>query len=196
VQVMTASLIAMDRVALVARQTGNERLESALSVARATLEEATERTRRLMFELRPALLYDHGLAAALRVLAEQTAREVGATATVVGTVGRYEHPVEELLYRSAQEALANVRRHARPHNIQITLAEEADVVTVAVRDDGRGFDVADIRSRPSAALHFGLDTLVERARAAGGYVDIASAPGEGTRISIAVPGTAGAGDPA
>jgi PAS domain S-box-containing protein len=144
VQVMTASLIAMDRVALVARQTGNERLESALSVARATLEEATERTRRLMFELRPALLYDHGLAAALRVLAEQTAREVGATATVVGTVGRYEHPVEELLYRSAQEALANVRRHARPHNIQITLAEEADVVTVAVRDDGRGVDVADI----------------------------------------------------
>jgi PAS domain S-box-containing protein len=196
VQVMTASLIAMDRVALVARKTGNERLESALSVARATLEEATERTRRLMFELRPALLYDHGLAAALRVLAEQTAREVDATATVVGTLGRYEHPVEELLYRSAQEALANVRRHARPHSIQITLAEEADVVTVTVADDGRGFDVADIRSRPSAALHFGLDTLVERARAAGGYVDIASAPGEGTRISIAVPGTAGATDPA
>ena len=196
VQVMTASLIAMDRVALVARKDGNARLESALSVARATLEEATERTRRLMFELRPALLYDHGLAAALRVLAEQTAREVGATATMVGTLGRYEHPVEELLYRSAREALANVRRHARPHNIQVTLAEEADVVTVAIADDGRGFDVADIRARPSAALHFGLDTLVERARAAGGYVDIASAPGEGTRISIAVPGTTGGGEPA
>jgi signal transduction histidine kinase len=54
--------------------------------------------------------------------------------------------------------------------------------------------VADIRSRPSAALHFGLDTLVERVRAAGGFVDIESAPGEGTRVSIAVPNPAGGVD--
>jgi PAS domain S-box-containing protein len=191
VQVMTASLIAMDRVALVARKMGSRRLESALSLARATLEEATERTRRLMFELRPALLYDHGLAAALRVLADQTAREVGATATLIGTVGRHDQPVEELLYRSAQEALANVRKHAQPRTILVTMGEEAEMITVAVTDDGRGFDVADIRSRPSAALHFGLDTLVERVRAAGGFVDIESAPGEGTRVSIAVPNPAG-----
>src|SRR5581483_9116569 len=68
VQVMTASLMAMDRVALVARRHDNDDVESALMYARSTLEEATERTRRLMFELRPAMLHDHGLAAALRLL--------------------------------------------------------------------------------------------------------------------------------
>jgi signal transduction histidine kinase len=112
VQVM-ASLVAMDRLALVARRRGERELEEAVALTRATLEEATDRTRRLMFELRPAILAEHGLAAAIGVLADQVAREVGATATVRGRVGRYDRAVEELLYRSVQEALANVRKHAQ-----------------------------------------------------------------------------------
>ncbi len=88
VQVMAASLMALDRAALVAAKAGNERLASALGVARATLEEATDRTRRLMFELRPAVLHDHGLVAAMRLLAGQIAQEVGATSQVVGPDSR------------------------------------------------------------------------------------------------------------
>jgi PAS domain S-box-containing protein len=187
VQVMTASLIAMDRVALIARKTGEARVEAALSLARATLEEATERTRRLMFELRPALLYDHGLTPAVRVLAEQTAREVGAIARVRGTVGRYDYAVEEIVYRSVQEALANIRKHAHPHTITITFDDHDDHLAVDVVDDGRGFDIVDARSRPSAALHLGLDTLVERIRASGGTVGITSTRGRGTSIHLSVP---------
>ena len=78
----------------------------------------------------------------------------------------------------------------RPQNILITLAEEADVVTVAVTDDGRGFRRRLYPLAPLRGVHPGLDTVVKRARAAGGYVDIASAPGEGTRVSIAVPSAA------
>ena len=187
VQVMTAALLAMDRVALVARRGGDAQVESAVVYARATLEEATDRTRRLMFELRPALLYEQGLAAALRVLATQTAREVGAQVHVQGEVGRYDHAVEELIYRSAQEALANVRRHARPHHVTVTLQQEADMLAVEIKDDGRGFNIANTRARPDAALHLGLDTLVERVRAAGGHTQITSIPGEGTQIRIAAP---------
>jgi PAS domain S-box-containing protein len=196
VQVMTASLFAMDRAALVARRRGDSRIDEALAYARATLEEATERTRRLMFELRPAVLHDHGLAAALRLLADQTAREVGATARVEGDVGRYDAVTEELLYRSAQEALANVRRHAGADTITVTLEGRPGWLEVAVEDDGRGFDVVDVRNRPDAAFHLGLETLVERVRAAGGHARIASHPGQGTRISFALPATLDSEGPA
>ena len=56
-----------------------------------------------------------------------------------------------------------------------------------VADDGRGFDLEDVRSRPGAALHMGLDSMVERVRAAGGEVTIVSRPGGGTRVRFAVP---------
>jgi signal transduction histidine kinase len=140
-----------------------------------------------MFELRPAVLHDHGLAAALRLLADKTAREVGATAHVEGHAGRYDTITEELLYRSAQEALANVRRHAGADTITVALHSRPGWVEVAVQDDGRGFDVVDVRNRPDAAFHFGLETLAERIRAAGGYARITSSPGTGTRVSFALP---------
>jgi PAS domain S-box-containing protein len=190
VQVMIASLMAMDRVALVAQRGGTPQLESAVAVARATLEEATDRTRRLMFELRPAVLTRDGLVAAVRVLAQQVARETGASARVRGALGRYDHGLEELVYRSVQEALANVRKHARADAITVTLGERGDAIRAEVCDDGLGFDVVDARTRSSAALHLGLDALHERVRAVGGSASITSAPGQGTCVRFAVPLTA------
>jgi signal transduction histidine kinase len=192
VQVMTASLVAMDRLALVARRRGDRELEAAVGAARATLEEATDRTRRLMFELRPAILQEQGLEPAIRVLLEQVARECGATAHVDGGVRRYEPALEELVYRSVQEALANVRKHAQPGRIDVRLADERGLLVCDVRDDGRGFDPAAARSRPQAAFHLGIDSLVERVRAAGGDAEIDSAPGAGTRVRVAVPYAAAA----
>lgn len=190
VQVMIASLMAMDRVALVAQRVGTPQLESAVSVARATLEEATDRTRRLMFELRPAVLTRDGLVAAVRVLAQQVARETGASARVHGALGRYDHALEELVYRSVQEALANVRKHARADAITVTLGERGGSIRAEVCDDGLGFDVVDARTRSSAALHLGLDALHERVRAVGGTASVTSAPGQGTCVRFAVPLTA------
>jgi len=192
VQVMTASLVAMDRLALVARRRGDRELEEAVGAARATLEEATDRTRRLMFELRPAILHEHGLEAAIRVLADQVARECGATARVRGGVRRYDGALEELVYRAVQEALANVRKHAAPGHIDVHLADEHGRLVCDVRDDGRGFDVAAARSRPQAAFHLGIDSLVERVRAVGGDARIESAPGAGTRVRVTVPYAAAA----
>ena len=61
------------------------------------------------------------------------------------------------------------------------------MLAVEITDDGRGFDIARTRSRPGAALHLGLDTLVERVRAAGGHTEITSTSGEGTQIRIVAP---------
>jgi PAS domain S-box-containing protein len=187
VQVMIASMMAMDRVALVAQRSGSAQLESAVSVARATLEEATDRTRRLMFELRPAVLSRDGLVAAVRVLAQQVARETGASARVRGAVGRHDHSVEELVYRSVQEALANVRKHARPDSITVTLHERRGAIQAEICDDGLGFDIVNARCRPQAALHLGLDAMHERVGAVGGTVEIISSPGAGTCVRFTVP---------
>jgi signal transduction histidine kinase len=187
VQVMAAGLLTLDRVALVASRSAASDLANAVSVARATLEEATDRTRRLMFELRPAILHEQGLFRALHVLVAQIAREIGATGDVSGTDVRPDLAVEEVIYRSTQEVLANVRKHARPRRIEVTVAEEDGVMLVAVADDGCGFDLDAVRSRPDAPLHFGLDTMVERLFAAGGDAEIDSEVGRGTTVRLRVP---------
>jgi signal transduction histidine kinase len=112
---------------------------------------------------------------------------VGATSEVTGPGGRYDLAVEELVYRSAQEALANVRKHARAAAISVHIVERDGVLESEVADDGCGFDVDEVRARPGAALHLGLDSMVERVRAAGGDVAIDSEPGAGTRVRFAVP---------
>jgi PAS domain S-box-containing protein len=187
VQVMTASLFALDRVALIARRSENQQIESAVTVTRATLEEATARARRLMFELRPAILHELGIIPAVNVLADETRRETGARTEVQGSVGRYGHDVEELAYRSLQEALANVRKHAGATEVAITLEDDGTALVCEVADNGRGFDPETIRDRPGAALHAGLDTVVERIRAAGGETTVDSRRGAGTRVRLTIP---------
>jgi signal transduction histidine kinase len=187
VQVMTAAMIAMDRLRAITRKNDMARVESAVAHARAVLEEATERTRRLMFELRPAILHEHGLGAAVAVLAEQTARETGATAEVDAHPRRYDPVVEELVYRTVQEALANVRKHASPQLVTVRLDDDEVAVLGEVRDDGRGFDPEAVRRRSDAALHLGLESMVERIRAAGGNVQIDTAPRAGTTVRFSVP---------
>jgi len=187
VQVMTAVLLSMDRVAIAARKTGQEAIERAVMLARSTLEEATDRARRLMFELRPAILYERGLLPALGMLADQTARETGAVAEVRAHVGRHEREIEELVYRTVQEALSNVRKHAAPTRITVTVKDAGGTLSGEIVDDGQGFDVARAKARPRAALHLGLDSLEERLRALGGEIEVESAPGAGTRLRFSLP---------
>jgi len=188
VQVMTAALLSMDRLAMISRRGDVRRVGSAVTHTRAVLEEATERTRRLMFELRPAILHESGLGAALQLLADQTARETGASADVEVDAGRYDPAVEELVYRTVQEALANARKHASPTAITVRLGENGGSGLVGeVADDGRGFDPVMIQRRSNAALHLGLESMMERIRAAGGDVELTSAPGRGTRVAFSVP---------
>lgn len=156
-----------------------------LALVRELAREAMEELRSVIVHLRPAALESQGLAVALGkhvdVLARTHKREIEleivGDAPVAATV-------EGDAFRIAQEALHNALRHAGPGaRIAIELRCEAEVVALTVTDDGVGFDAhaPDARSR-----RLGLTTMAERARAAGGTLQVSSAPGAGTTVRLEV----------
>ena len=187
IQVMTAALIAIDQlVGSLERGRGDAALRAARRT-RETLAEATERTRRLTFELRPQVLQAQGLAAAVRALARLAAREAGFHYSVRVDLGRHAHAVETVAYRTVAEALSNARRHAEPTRVSVRLRERNGEILGEVTDDGHGFDPAGEGWRTRVSLHFGLQQAAERVRLAGGELDVESAPGAGTRVSFRLP---------
>lgn len=97
--------------------------------------------------------------------------------------------MEAALLRTAQEALSNVRKHARARRVMLTLSYMDDVVVLDARDDGAGFDfdrkMSEVRDHSSGG--FGLRAMRERIEQLGGTVQIESAPGEGTSLAIELP---------
>jgi len=89
------------------------------------------------------------------------------------------------LLRIIQEALANVRKHARAGQVTLHFSLSDSMLEVVIADDGQGFDQAAVAVRPDAG--YGMDTMRERAESIGGSLEVASAPGEGTRVTVQVP---------
>jgi signal transduction histidine kinase/DNA-binding NarL/FixJ family response regulator len=164
-------------------------LRSLQATARATLEEA----RRSVWGLRPPVLEDASLVEALERLMRESAAAGGFSGSVrvTGRPRPLLPSVEAGLYRVAQEALANVVRHARARGALVQLRFEAGDVALVVNDDGRGIDW----DRPPAPDGgFGLTSMSERARLMGGALTVESAPGAGTRLEARVPYLASAVD--
>ncbi len=155
--------------------------------AQETVKRSIESLRSLMFELRPYVLDHDGLAAALTVLVREEGKLPGsATYKVRNRLGS-EPPdsVRVILYRITQEALVNVRKHARASQVEITLEESDQGYTVRVKDDGVGFE-PETSSDPSLG-HIGLTSMRERASLAGGWFRIESTPGAGTVAEALIP---------
>jgi signal transduction histidine kinase len=140
--------------------------------------------RALIFELRPGALAEEGFAAALGKQAAAMAAREQLQVEVVAPAERVtlESTVEEHLYRLALEALHNSLKHARASRLSVTITADASTVTLVVDDDGVGFDPAV--PHPG---HLGLQTMRDRAAAAGGSLRIDSAPSMGTRVTVVVP---------
>jgi two-component system, NarL family, sensor histidine kinase UhpB len=187
IQVMTAALILLDRVELAAAKEDPQRLAETVHGARDALASAVERTRRMTFELRPPLLEQHGLAAAIRDLADEAATEGGFSVAVDLEVERYPFAIEDLAYRTVQEALANVRRHASANAVSVSLRAVTGELRGKVTDDGRGFDVERALDRSAMRMHLGLDAMRERVQLAGGDLSIDSRPGRGARVEFRIP---------
>jgi signal transduction histidine kinase len=139
--------------------------------------------RALIFELRPESLEQDGLLRAI----ERQAAALGARyrvniETVLESEPDISIPVKEALYRIAQEAMHNAVKHASPRTIWLRLGWQADVVTLEVADDGKGFDAS--RSFPG---HLGLKSMPERAERLGGRVTVTSTPGTGTCVRATIP---------
>ena len=152
----------------------------------ATATESVGRLRQLVFELRPPLLDEVGLAAAI----DQYARRAGELAGFVVQVsdesaGELPAELRVVAYRIVQEALANVRAHARAQRVAVRLEEVEGGVLARVSDDGAGFLPGLVERRPAG--HLGLISMREQATMAGGWCRIASAPGMGTTVELWLP---------
>ena len=156
-----------------------ERLERALAMARESLEDA----RQSVLDLRAAPLAGKPLAEALAALARAFTTQTGVRVHVRAT-GDAPLPlrVEAELFRIAQEALANMRRHARAREVDVILQVSPHAVRLAIRDDGQGFD-----PRAPRPDRYGIVGMRERAKLLGGRLRIASRPGHGTTVTMSAP---------
>jgi PAS domain S-box-containing protein len=159
-----------------------QRLDDSLGLVDSTLQSIEN----VMAELRPPLLDEYGLGAALGWHAEEFARRTGVRVAVAdrdpagSKNARPEAAVA--LFRIAQEALNNVLKHAKATNVRLEVSATDEELILDVQDDGQGFELASARRG-----RWGMTTMRERAEAAGGQLHIASSPGEGTRIHARVP---------
>lgn len=151
---------------------------------RGTAQEALQEMRLLLFELRPPVLEEEGLVAALQTRLEAVERRSGLeiALNIVGDEDQLPLYIEEALYRIALEALNNTLKHAQAHKVEVLLHHGPECVKLAVIDDGLGFDPANLRKKGG----MGLSNMQERARLAGGQLTVDSQPGEGTKVLVEI----------
>lgn len=172
-----------DAAAMALRAGRTEAAADNLRELRDTAQSAMRDMRLLIFELHPPVLEKEGLAAALQArLAAVEARTGLETDLRVENEQRLPVPVEQELYRIAQEALNNVEKHARAHHVTVNIRFSNDAARLEVRDDGVGFDM-QAAPQPGG---MGLRSMAERAARAGGTCEVDSRPGGGTCVRVHV----------
>lgn len=154
---------------------------------RELVADALRRTRELAFELRPTVLDDVGLVAALerltRAVSERAELPVALAVTGLGGDGRLRPEIETVVYRVIQEALTNVVRHAHASEVSVTVTAGPTSVRVLVEDDGVGFDP----DNPPTGGHLGLEGMLERVELVRGTLRLLSGTGDGTTVLAEVP---------
>ena len=150
------------------------------------LDRVEAQLRRLSRELRPTMLDDLWLVAALEWLARGVTERTGIPVTIDAPEHRLAPAVETALYRIVQEALSNATRHGAPRRIAVEIRLDERHVRARVRDDGKGFDVAAAwLQRGDRGL--GMIGMRERAAVLGGTVEIRSSAGQGTELCVLLP---------
>jgi len=163
---------------------GQPRIKESIEVINETLQ----RVRELSLELRPSLLDDLGLAAALRWYATRFSARTGILTEVTGDLQNdgIHRTVQTACFRIAQEALTNAARHSRAAKALVTLEERDQRLQLGISDDGVGFD-AQLIINSSSSFALGLRGMQERALAVNGQLHVDSKVGGGTRIVVVVP---------
>ncbi len=161
-----------------------------VSKVEETLKLAGDRLRKMIFDFRPPALEDEGLVAALQIYLDQLQEDTGISYRLDSQLDE-EPPLETrvVVYRIAQEALMNVRKHARASRVTVRLSAADGGCLVEITDDGVGYYPQRPESRSG---HLGLILMRDRAEIAGGWCRVESAPGAGTSVEYWVPFDLGA----
>jgi two-component system NarL family sensor kinase len=182
---ITLQLETADALATTRPERAHDAIQRALQLARSNLEEA----RRSVMDLRAAPLQEHTLPEALAKLASaEPAPVVQYTCTPAQNFPQLPARIEAGLYRIAQEALTNARKHADASHIVLKLIAEDQWINLLIQDDGIGFNPESTTQSASAGpAHFGLIGMGERVRILNGSIGLFSAPDAGTCIDVSVP---------
>ena len=161
-----------------------ERVQQQLDQSRRIVEQVLRSVRDLAMGLRPAILDDLGLGAALEWQARQHARLCGVPVTVnlEGELNKLSDEQRTCVYRVVQEALNNIAKHAGATEILVEVASRAGLLSIRVRDNGRGFSPAG-----HAGKGLGIVGMKERARQLGGYLTLESSSGQGVTLDAMIP---------
>ena len=170
-------------LAWIARHSESPAVRQRVASALETVAHAIEASQRVMHNLRPAIL-EQGLVAALQWMASRFERRTGVTCSFTSDREALELPlgVPLVAYRTAQEALTNVSKHARATRVSMELTVAAGTLTLEISDNGRGLERDDL----AKARSFGIRGLHERAGTVGGWVDLSSSA-SGTTLILSVP---------
>ena len=167
----------------------HDEIRQRIGALRELTERVMEDLRQLTVRLRPAVLDELGLVAALISYADDCSNRYPFTVEVevVGPRRRLPSEIETTLYRIAQEALTNVAKHAQASHAWIRLHIGREEVRLVVSDDGVGMDVEQAQQAAACGKGWGLAGICERVQLVGGRLDLQSAPGKGTEVIVHVP---------
>lgn len=160
---------------------------SILNDSQSIVEQMSEVIRNIMANLRPPVIEDYGLVAAIRWYAGRFTKRTGIDVTVEGEEPspRLSSPYESALYRVAQEVFTNIAKHAQATRVSVNVAVEGEKVRLLITDDGIGFDTKEV-DMSNGQQGWGLVIMSERVRSMGGSFNIESRPGHGTRVTVEV----------
>jgi two-component system sensor histidine kinase UhpB len=186
-QALTAILLRLEALAQDSPPANIEEVNELKRLVNQAMEELLNLAR----QLRPTALDDHGLMPAVETQLKRFSAHTGVEVTLDadGDVDALPEDVQTAIYRILQEALANIGRHAGATAVAVDIRADDEELELHVRDDGAGFDPTALArgaesDSPGAGL--GLSGMVERARLAGGELDLRSAPGGGTTVTLRI----------
>ena len=165
----------------------NAQTLQALDVSRTLIKQSIDEARRVISELRPTMVEDLGLERGLRQYVTEVCEEQGWESEIVTDIQglQIEHSMEASIFRIAQEALTNVRKHARTQRVRVELSAEDQGLVLRVQDWGQGFDALLIQK--DEAEHLGLVSMRERAQMINGVCKIESELEKGTSVEVRIP---------
>ena len=149
------------------------------------LDDTVKSFRRILSDLRPVLIDDIGLEAAMDSFIKEYERKNGIATEFIVHLKEETFPenISLTLYRILQESLNNIHKHAEAKNVFISIKQLDDKVFLTIIDDGKGFDVTQIKSKSS----FGIMGMEERIKMIGGELEISSVQTEGTTLKVSIP---------
>lgn len=188
VQLLSAMMMQLQYIQQLTERTP-EKVPTELEEMEGLASKALRQLRNMLFDLRPVVLEAEGLIPAVYAYVDMIKKEedIAIHLNVTEPERRLPNKMEKTLFSIIQEAVANIRKHAQAENMWISIVPQGDRLLVTVKDDGRGFDPAEVKKSYGQRGSLGLMHIRERAELLGARLAIDSAMGKGTMVRLMVP---------